>query len=211
METKIMKASTEAIEYAIQLLKQGAAVIFPSDNIYGMVANAEDPEAVKEIYALKGRDEGKPLGFMTNRNHATRWGSFSIDASRALEFWPCGLTIIVPKYASVPDYITKGFNSILLSCPDETCAELAAQAEFPLACTSANLSGELAVSSCDQAMAVFDGKVPLIIDGGESSRKSAGTIIDFSRTPPTVLRIGAFPLENLRRAVPSLIVASRLI
>jgi L-threonylcarbamoyladenylate synthase len=211
METKVMKAGKGSLALAVEMLRMGELVIFPSDNIYGMLVAAGNPAAVAKIYELKGRDEAKPLGFMTNREQAERWGVFQDQAREVLEYWPCGLTVIVPKDPSVPDYITKGYNSILLSCPDNTCAALVAQADFPIACTSANKSGEVAVSSCAEAVEIFGGQVPLIIDGGESLRKSAGTIIDFSRTPPTVLRIGAFSLETLRQALPNMVVADRLI
>jgi L-threonylcarbamoyladenylate synthase len=211
VNTEKMSLSDKAIQIAVELMGQGEVVLMPSENTYGFFTNALMKSSVEQIYNLKQRDFGKPLGYYTNKREAERWGKFDQYSRKVLELWPCAISIIVPKYDIVPDHITAGYSSLLLVCPDVTCEKMVDLAHYPIACTSANISGHGPLTSFQDAVELFEGKVPLIVDGGESARKANGTIIDFSRETPTILRVGPFPVEEVRKFIPHVVVADKVI
>lgn len=211
MKTEKLQLSDGAIARAAQVLGQGGVVVFPSENTYGLLADSRDSQAVEMIYALKGRDGAKPLGFYIDARKAADYGYVSEGAQKLMHLWPCAISIIVPKKEVVSDLVTRGYKSIMMVCPDSFCITLNQQVDFPIACTSANLSGQPAVTAFSEAVEVFEGRVPLIIDGENSRHGANGTIIDFSQSPPLILRIGPFPVEKIREFVPDAAVAEKLI
>lgn len=211
MDTKYLKLSDDAILNAVKLMELGEVVLIPSENTYGFFTNALMEDSVKKIYELKQRDFGKPLGYYTNKVQAERWGKFDAYSKKILKLWPCPISIIVPKHSMVPAHITAGYDSLLLVCPDVTCEKMVNFANYPIACTSANISGHGPLVRFEDAVDLFAGKVPLIIDGGESTRKANGTIIDFSRETPTILRVGPVSVDEVRGYIPHVAVADKLI
>jgi len=209
MNTKTVPLS-ESIGPMLSTLAEGGVVIFSSANTYGLLANAEDPEATDRIYELKDRDRTKPLGYLSSPRRASEVGIITPEALRAISLWPCPLSIVVPKTNRVPEYITR-LASILLVCPDPTSIELVDQAPFLIACTSANLAGQAPVNAFEDARAIFEGKVPLIVDGGRSRYGASGTMIDFSKPVPTILRLGPYSVEELKKTVRDVIVADGLL
>lgn len=209
MKTRTVLLS-EAVGPILSTLTDGGVVIFPSANTYGFLANAENPQATDKIYELKDRNRTKPLGYLSNPMRAHEVGIISDKSQRALSLWPCPLSVVVPKTNRVPAYITS-LPSILLVCPDQTSIELVNQPQFLIACTSANLAGRSPVNDFHEACAIFDGKVPLIVDGGRSKYGASGTMIDFSTPVPTILRLGPYPVEELRKIFHDVVVADDLL
>ena len=209
MNTKTVPLS-ESIGPMLSALGEGGVVIFSSANTYGFLANAEDPEATDQIYELKDRDRTKPLGYLSSPRRAPEVGIITPEVARALNLWPCPLSIVVRKTRRVPAYITR-LPSILLVCPDPTSIELVDRAPFLIACTSANLAGQPPVNDFEEAHAIFDGKVPLIVDGGRSRYGASGTMIDFSRPVPTILRLGPYSVDDLKKTVRDVVVADELL
>lgn len=152
---------------------------------------------------MKGRDASKPLAYVSNRDKATRVGDFSRCGTGLLSLWPAPLAIIATKTVAVPSYVTT-LDALLLVCPDAASRQLVEIADFPIACTSANLSGKPSIVTIESAMETFGQQVDLIVDGGESLYGVNGTIIDCSSFPPTVIRAGALSLEELQEVEPTL-------
>jgi L-threonylcarbamoyladenylate synthase len=209
METRTVPLRS-GLDATLTTLSEGGVVVFPSANTYGLLANAESHDAADQIYELKDRDRTKPLGYLSNRRRAPEVGIISEQAARALSLWPSPLSVIVPKTARVPAYITR-LPSILLVCPDERCIELVDRAPFLIACTSANPAGSPPVNDFHEACITFDGRVPLIVDGGQSKYGASGTMIDLSRTAPTILRRGPYPVDALKEIFHDLVVAEEVL
>lgn len=211
MKTECIKLSEDAFSKTIKYLKAGEVVIFPTESVYGLIADATNEEAVKNVYRLKNRDDGKPLGYLTNIDKASSYGKLCGSAKGIISLWPGPVNLIVPKNDNVPDSITKGYKSILMICPDEMCAKLSMLADFPIVCTSANMSGEKPIVTFADACSVFVDKVPLIVDGGMSRYGASNTIIDFSREVPVILRVGPYSVEKIKNLVPDAVLSDRLI
>ncbi|MDQ7094869.1 L-threonylcarbamoyladenylate synthase [Desulfosporosinus sp. PR] len=211
MNTKILKQCEEAINEIIRVLRRGEVVVLASDNTYGLFANAQNREAVDKIYQLKGRDASKPLGLYINREKISNYAVVAKGLDKIIDLWPCPITIILPRKETVPDYVTKGYNSILMVCPDNYCIKLNRLCDFPITCTSANLSGQKAIVDFAEAYETFHGKVALIVDGGMNKHGQNGTIVDFSKEVPTILRIGPYSADEIRNLIPEVIIAEKLI
>jgi L-threonylcarbamoyladenylate synthase len=210
METIKLSLKDHSIDVVKDVLATGGVVVFPTSNTYGLLANGLDQTSVLQIFELKGRGRSKPLGYLSSPERAQLTGVFNDLSSRILNLWPGPLSLIVPKSQSVPHYVTT-FDSILLVCPDEMSRKLVNSVDFPIVCTSANLSGHPAIVDYNAALATFDKKVPLIVDGGRSKHGANGTIVDFVRDVPTVLRVGPFPMEKLQEVMPNLVLADKLL
>jgi tRNA threonylcarbamoyl adenosine modification protein (Sua5/YciO/YrdC/YwlC family) len=208
--TEILELSDDIIPKIGKHLEEGNVALLPSNNTYGFFTNALNENGVKEIYRLKGRGAEKPLGLYIDKERAPRYGD-TRRAENILELWPCPITIIVPKLKTVPNYITCGFESVLMVCPDEFCTKLNEYVDFPIACTSANRSGEASISDLEEACENFDGHVPMIVDGGRSKFGANGTIINFESAQPTVMRVGPYPVKELRKLIPDMVIADKMI
>lgn len=211
METKVLRFNDQIIYEAAEHMAKGDVILLPSDNTYGLFANGENLSACERIYQLKQRAGRKPLGYYMSPQKAPEYGRFEIGSTKILGMWPCPITLIVPKTNRVPEYITKGFDSVLMVCPDEFCIKLNEIIDFPVACTSANKSGQESITSFEQAYREFNGSVPLIVDNGDSRHGQNGTIINFALEPPTVMRIGPYPADELKKEVPDLVMAEKMI
>ncbi len=199
-----------AVDTICGTLADGGVVVFPSANTYGLLANGDSEEAVREIYRLKGRDAGKPLGFLTSPARAGEVCDLDERMRQLVQLWPGPLSIIGTKRPIVPSYITT-LPSILLVCPDKFSIELVEAAPFRIACTSANLSGAPAITTFADAFETFRESDVLIIDGGPSRHGANGTIINIQGQVPTVLRLGPYPVEELQTLLPDLVIAETLL
>jgi L-threonylcarbamoyladenylate synthase len=207
--TEILSADhPEAVRRAVALLRAGQLVVFPTDTVYGVGAAAFDADAVSRLYDAKLRPAGKAIPVLiadvADLAHVAR--SVPVVAWQLAErFWPGGLTIVLPRSGALPDILTAGEDSVAIRCPDHPLP-LALMRELgaPLAATSANLSGQPAPTSADQAAHQLGGRVPLILDGGECAVGISSTVIDLSTDPPRLLRAGAIPTDELRGLLPQL-------
>lgn len=202
----ILKKQADALQQVIDLLRGGAVAILPTDNVYGLVTNGDNPQSVERIYALKGRDLGKPLCYYTTSEQAAQWGRLDERAQKLIATWPSAVSLIVPKRASVPDYITRGLDSVLLVCIDPFVEQLARLADFPIVATSANISDQPAITDFEDACQKFEGKVDLILDGGVSKQGRASTMVNLSVEPPFIQRQGPVSADRLKQMIPDLII-----
>ena len=192
--------SPRLLNQAVQLLRDGGVVAFPTDTVYGVGVDPSQPEAVRKLYRIKGRPEDKPIAILVGsiedvaRVAQTPSRTFSRLADR---FWPGGLTLIV-ETRELPPEITAGGSTVGVRMPDHPLTlELLRGFGGPIATTSANRSGENPATSAEEVGAQLGDHVNLIVDGGDTITKVASTVLDLSVSPPKILRHGGISEELL--------------
>lgn len=208
--TKIIKinpASPEPakIKYAADAIRGGGTVAFPTETVYGLGADALNPDAVRAVFKAKGRPADNPLIV-----HIAEMDDLRVLAKRppkkAYEliksFWPGPLTIILRRKAVVPDIVTGGLDTVALRMPDNKIAlSLIKKSGVPLVAPSANLSGKPSPTKAADVAADLLGKVDVIIDGGKARIGIESTVIDMTTIPPTLLRPGGLPVEEIEMVI----------
>ena len=205
MQTKIIN---DNISEAADIIKNGGLAAVPTETVYGLAANGLNAEAVRKIFAVKGRPENKPLSLMVSGSEAMDELCEDVpDAARYLAdiFWSGPLTIVLKAKAGlIPDEVRAGGDTIGLRCPNHPkTLELLKTCGVPLAAPSANPSGEKSPKTASDVLGYFNGKIEAVIDGGECSMGVESTIIDMSKTPYKILRQGALSEEDLNMALMS--------
>lgn len=198
-------AGPEAIAAGVRELSAGAAVVFPTETVYGLGAHAFDADAVARVFSLKGRPAGNPLivhvsGPEMARRVVSAWTE---EAERlAAAFWPGPLTIVLPKAADLPGVVTAGGATVGVRCPDHPVALALIEASgLPLVGPSANPSGRISPTTADHAADGFPGVDLLVIDGGPCRAGIESTVLDLTSDPPRVLRPGVIGAEAIARVL----------
>jgi len=205
MRTIRLSTGPEDISRAVEVLRGGGIVAFPTDTVYGIGAHGMLPQAVEKLYAAKERPRDKAIPLLLPGLEALPAVVATVpEAARALaaRFWPGALTIVLRRSPNVPDAVTAGGETVAVRVPDHalTLALLRALAA-PLAATSANLSGEPAPDTAEGVLAQLEGRIDLILDGGRCPGSVASTVVDLTVDPPAVLRAGEIGLDALRCAI----------
>ena len=185
---------TAAIQQAVAALRRGELVGLPTETVYGLAADAGNPEAVRAIFALKGRPADHPLiVHIASVAQLSRWARTVPDAARALAeaFWPGPLTLILPRQPEVSDAVTGGQDTVGLRCPAHPVA-LAVLEAFGggLAAPSANRFGHVSPTSAAHVRAEFGDALPIVLDGGDCAVGIESTIVEFGAQGPRILRPG---------------------
>ncbi|OIQ93464.1 threonylcarbamoyl-AMP synthase [mine drainage metagenome] len=197
----------EQIARAAALLRAGELVAFPTETVYGLGADASNPQAVAKIFAAKGRPADHPLiVHIAGVDKLDAWAREVPDAARALAaaFWPGPLTLILKRSGLVPDAVTGGQDTVGLRVPNHPLA-LALLAEFGggVAAPSANRFGRISPTTAAHVRAELGDAVPLVVDGGPCAVGIESTIVDLSRGAPVVLRPGAISADDIMRVLGS--------
>ena len=196
--------SAEVVSQAVDALRRGHLVVIPTETVYGIAADAANPEAVARLRTAKGRPDTKPLPVMVSELGVTDLArDVPAEAIRlAQAFWPGPLTLVLWASDTCGDPVTAGCGKVGLRCPDHPVAQ-AVLAAFggPLALTSANLSGQPEATTAGEAAAALDSVVDLVVDAGPTPVQTPSTVIDMTTDPPLVLRHGALSMERLKRVL----------
>lgn len=199
MDTTIQKVNPEyfednELEKASQILNTGGLVAFPTETVYGLGGDALSPEAAKKIYEAKGRPSDNPLiVHIADINSLYDIADEVNDKALALAeaFWPGPLTMIFSKKSKVPFSTTGGLNTVAVRMPSHPVAlELIRQSGIYIAAPSANTSGRPSPTKAEHVIEDLQGKVDMIIDGGQVGIGIESTIIDISGEKPMILRPG---------------------
>lgn len=202
--TRILPFSDEAIEEAARLIGEGYPVAIATETVYGLAADATNPEAVARIYEAKGRPSFNPLiVHVPDLAMAERIGEFN-DEARALarRYWPGPLTLVVPvrNDAGVASLITAGLSTIALRVPAHPAVQaLLRRAGRPLAAPSANASGRISPTKAEHVLQSLDGRIPLIVDAGPTVRGLESTIVGVTDGRVRLLRRGPIEIEGAVR------------
>jgi L-threonylcarbamoyladenylate synthase len=203
--------SAAPIERAVQLLRAGELVAFPTETVYGLGGDARSPRALAAIYALKGRPSDHPL-----IAHVAGW--FELEAwcaplpAHALElarhYWPGPLTLLVPHHGRALPQLCGGLPALALRAPAHPLAqELLLAFGGPLAAPSANRFGRVSPTPSAHVRAEFAEAAPFVLEGGPCRVGLESTILDLSGAAPALLRPGAVPREELEELLGQPLVA----
>lgn len=194
------------IKHAATLLRTGELVVFPTETVYGLGANALEADAVEHIFAAKGRPFNDPL-IVHIADQSTLEMLVTYIPSQALQlaqaFWPGPLTLILPASSRVPKLVTAGLSTVAIRMPRHSVALALIRATgFPIAAPSANRFMHVSPTTAQHVLADLDGRVPLILDGGPCEVGVESTVLDLCSASPTILRPGGVSLEALHAVVP---------
>lgn len=207
MKTIIVKAdlSNESISCAGRIIREGGLVAFPTETVYGLGGNAMDREAAARIYSAKGRPSDNPLIVHISRESQVEDIAVNVsEAARKLMdiFWPGPLTIILAKGSAVPYETTGGLDTVAIRMPNHPVAlKLIEEAGVPIAAPSANTSGRPSPTLASHVAEDMDGRIDMIIDGGQVGIGIESTIIDMSGAIPVILRPGFITREMLEEVI----------
>jgi L-threonylcarbamoyladenylate synthase len=195
METRLLPFNDDAIAEAVGLILAGKAVAMPTETVYGLAADATNPEAVARIYEAKGRPSFNPLiVHVPDQEAAERIGEFSADARALAErHWPGPLTLVVPlrSDAGIASLVTAGLDTVAVRVPAHPAMQaLLGAAGRPLAAPSANLSGSISPTRAEHVLKTLAGRIPLVIDAGPTERGLESTIIAATDDALRLLRPG---------------------
>ena len=210
MNTQIYKIDSKAVDHrkmeeAAQLIRSGELVAFPTETVYGLGADALNPQASKKIYAAKGRPSDNPLIV-----HIAKFEDLEEIAKEVPQeakkladaFWPGPLTMIVYKNEKVPYETTGGMDTVAIRMPDHPAAlELIRQSGCLIAAPSANTSGRPSPMLAEHVAEDLGGRIPMILDGGEVGIGIESTIIDLTEKIPMILRPGYITKEMLEAVI----------
>jgi L-threonylcarbamoyladenylate synthase len=189
------------IEQAGNIIRRGGLVAFPTETVYGLAADALNPEAVARVFEVKGRPESKPLPVQVASidQVATLAIGISDDAVRLMEaFFPGPLTIILQASEQIPETVTAGTGTIGIRMPDHPVAlALIRAAGTPIVAPSANPSGLPPPTTAVEVAGYFDGRIDVILDAGPSRIKTPSTVVDLTTTPPKIIREGSITREQI--------------
>jgi len=192
------------IERAAELLRRGRLVAFATETVYGLGADATNPEAVARIFEAKGRPSFNPLivhasGTEMARSCVADWPELA-DAL-ALQFWPGPLTLVLPRAGIIPDIVTAGRATVGVRVPSPLVAQdLIERVGRPIAAPSANRSTGISPTLASHVLHDLDGRVDLILDSGQTDVGLESTVIDLTTRQPHILRPGpikAIDLEHI--------------
>lgn len=193
----------DVMDKAADRIRKGGTVVFPTETVYGLGANALSGEAVKGIFTAKGRPSDNPLiAHISSMNMLLYLiGSpLSASARRLIEkYWPGPLTLIFKKSRKVPDEVTAGLDTVAIRMPDNKIAlELIKRSELPIAAPSANISGRPSPTLPEHVLEDMKGRVDMILCGSKSRIGVESTVLDLSGDAPVILRPGGVTLEELQ-------------
>jgi L-threonylcarbamoyladenylate synthase len=196
-----------AIEAAANAVRRGQLVVLPTDTVYGIAADAFDPDAVQALLDAKGRGREMPPPVLVST--ATTLDALAVGVpayARALvdRFWPGPLTVVCRQQTSLQWDLGETRGTVAVRMPDHEVALAVLERTGPLAVSSANLTGRPAARDADEAAEMLGTDVEVIVDGGPVSGGEASTIVDCTGAQGRVLRRGALSLEELNEVLEPL-------
>ncbi len=199
METKIIPAK-EGVDEGARIIKEGGLVVFPTETVYGLGANAFDERAVADIFKAKGRPQDNPL--IVHISSLDQVKDIAVDIPPAFyelakRFMPGPLTIILKKSDKVPYAVTAGGETVGIRMPKNVYARELISKSYPLAAPSANRSKHISPTTAMHVYEDLKGSIPLILDDGMCDVGIESTVLDLTVDVPTILRPGAVTVDML--------------
>jgi L-threonylcarbamoyladenylate synthase len=195
----------ETLSAAIAALKSSAVIVFPTETLYGLGADALNPVAVEKVYRLKGRDPANPIPVLVaNRNMLDRLvADVPPLAARLIDqFWPGPLTLVLPARKGIPRPLLNSSGGVGVRISSQSIAsELVKELGRPLTATSANLSGMPPAHTVEEAKKYFAAKIEIFLDGGELTSKTGSTVAAVNGNKIKIIRAGEIARSELERVV----------
>ena len=207
---KLSAISSDDIERAAGILKNGGIVAIPTETVYGLAASAFNGEAIKKVFTAKGRPQDNPLiVHISNMEMLEEIATDIPDKAFkcADRFWPGPLTMVLPSKGKTAPEVSAGLDTVAVRMPSNTIAlDIIAKSGLPLAAPSANTSGRPSPTSGNHVFEDLNSKIDAIVFGDECDVGVESTVISFCTNPPRLLRPGAVTAEQLRSIIPDLAV-----
>ncbi len=212
--TKIIKINptnidTMLLSQAADVIKHGGLVAFPTETVYGLGADSFNSDAVANIFKAKGRPSDNPLiSHIAEVSDIERFAREIPDSAIKLaeEFWGGPLTMILKKKAGIPDIVTAGLDTVAVRLPSHSIANaLIKLSGTAIAAPSANRSGSPSPTTARHCICDLDGRVDMIIDGGDSIIGIESTVVDLTGEVPVILRPGMISPEDMRSVIGDVI------
>ena len=209
-ETKLLGTDENSINTAAELIRAGEVVGIPTETVYGLGANAFDEDAVRKIFAAKGRPADNPLIV-----HISSFDEIEplvteipVLAEKCAEkFWAGPLTMIMPKSDRIPLVTSGGLDTVGIRMPSNTTARAIIKASgCPIAAPSANLSGSPSPTTAQHVFKDMNGRIPAIVDGGACGVGVESTVISFESDAIRLLRPGFISVEDLKEVTENVLV-----
>ena len=216
MKTELIKADMttsldSCLAKAAEILKRGGLVAFPTETVYGLGACALDADAASKIYAAKGRPSDNPLIIHISKPEEAEKYCFTNETyyKLAAAFMPGPITVIMPKKDVIPKTVTGGLDTVAVRCPSHKVAnKLIELCGFPIAAPSANISGKPSPTDAEAVWRDMNGRIDMIIDGGECNIGVESTIVKPTDDGVKLLRPGGITVGMLEKAVGNVVLDS---
>ncbi|MDE2027747.1 MAG: threonylcarbamoyl-AMP synthase [Candidatus Omnitrophica bacterium] len=202
VSTKVLKVNSalpepEKMAEAARIIRQGGLVVFPTETVYGIAADSNNPRTMDRLRAVKRRTDGKLFSILiAQRGIIDNYSSYTHPNLYKVvdKYWPGPLTVIVPSRHEG--------ETLGIRMPDHTVAlRLVEESGCTIAAPSANLEGRKPPTNCQEALQDLDGQVDLALDGGPVDFGISSTILDFTKTHPTVIREGVITQPDVDRTI----------
>jgi L-threonylcarbamoyladenylate synthase len=204
MKTDIVSSSSPAaIQRALQVLRSGGLVAFPTDTVYGVGALVFDEKGVESIYTAKQRPVEKAIPVLIGDAEDLTQVAEQIPpmaSSLIARFWPGPLTVLVPKKPSIPPVVS-ATSTVGVRVPDHEVARALLRLAGPMAVTSANISSQPSPTTAEEVQAQLGGRIALIVDGGKTPGGVPSTLVDCTGSEIQILREGPLTREQLLNAI----------
>ena len=197
--------NSSKIEETAQIITNGGIVVFPTETVYGIGANALNPEAIEKIYVAKGRKQDNPLILLVSNQEMLEEiveDITEVEAKLINEFWPGPLTIIFKRKSCVPDIVTGGLDTVGVRLTSgEIALKLIEACQCPIAAPSANISGKPSGTTVEEIFEELKDKVDCILDGGKTQVGIESTVVRVIDGVPVILRPGKITPEQIKEVV----------
>jgi L-threonylcarbamoyladenylate synthase len=193
----------QSVTEALEVLRKGGLVAFPTDTVYGLGARVDDEEAIGRLYQVKKRLADNPIPVLVSTITDIKQVALSMPSSArklAAAFWPGPLTLVVWRRSDVSILLSTE-STVGVRMPDQKVALSLLDAIGPLAVTSANLSGMPNACTAEAVLDNLGGSIELILDGGETPGGIPSTVVDCTQDEPQILRAGPIHEEVIRAAL----------
>lgn len=197
------KDYTDIVLEAVAVLRRGGVIVYPTDTVYGLGANACDEWAVEQVFKIKNRPLTKPLPIVARNINWVKELAFVPPKleSRLAELWPGATTAVLHKKDIIPNIVTAGHKTVGIRIADHVFVDkLLGKFGYPLTATSANISGEEPTGDVSKIVGMFKDQVwkpDLVLDAGILPPSQPSTILDLSHIKPKILRVGPSKPEKL--------------
>jgi len=199
------KPEIEKVRVAVDIIRSGGLVAFPTETVYGLGANALNRDAILKLFAAKKRPlDNPPIVHVASVEDVSRVAKeIPIKAERLMKvFWPGPLTLVLERSKTVPDVTVAGLDTVAVRMPRHNVAlALIRESQLPISAPSANLAGRPSPTTAQHVLEDLDGRIDAVLDSGPTVVGVESTVLDMTVDPPEVLRPGGVTVESLREVI----------